>query len=175
MQRYEKSPTFTSRGHRFPKMFVLVKHKMYSRCKGKHFFRVKQALFLFSHFSRQSDGNRPWAAIIDIGFPALGPELTSRRVAIWVVFRRNSTTSDDKSPCLSAFQGCGARKERPTAGSAAPTALRSRGNCPLLSSGICKDFLLVAIAALCRYRTSQTEPHPRSWPAIGHRKASTFT
>ena len=131
-------------------MFVLVKHKMYSRCKGKHFFRVEQALFLFSHFSRQSDGNRPWAAIIDIGFSALGPELSSRRVAIWVVFRRNSTTSDDKSPCLSAFQGCGARKERPTAGSAAPTALRSRGNCLTLSSGICQGFLLVSLCDLCR-------------------------
>ena len=128
---------------------------MYSRCKGKHFFRVKQALFLFSHFSPKTGGNRPWATGNRTRFSALGPELTSPRVAIWVVFGKNSTVADDKSPYLSAFPGRGARKERPTASSAAPTALRSRGNCPFYLSGICKDFLLVAIAPLCCCRPRQ--------------------
>ena len=44
--------------------------------------------------------------------------------------------------------------------------LRSRGNCPPLSSGICKGFLLVTVAPLCRCRLR----YPRSWRIMRHEK-----
>ena len=46
-------------------------------------------------------------------------------------------------------------KKRPTAASAAPTALRSQGSCPPALSGICKDFSLVSPWGLCISRPRQ--------------------
>lgn len=50
----------------------------------------------FSFFDK-TGGNRPWATVINYHFSALGPELTPRRVAIWVVFYKNSTVSRPKT------------------------------------------------------------------------------
>lgn len=50
------------------------------------------------------------------------------------------------------ISGLAARKIALPPASAAPTALRFGGNCLPLHSGICKDFLPVAIARLCRSR-----------------------
>lgn len=68
------------------------------------------------------------------------------------------------------ISGVWGAKKRPTKASIAPTALRSGGNCLFSSSGICNDFLLVAITPLCLRRPRQCEPHPRSWRTIRHEK-----
>ena len=43
------------------------------------------------------------------------------------------------------ISGVWGAKKRPTAGAAAPTALRFRGNCLFVFSGICKEFSLVSL------------------------------
>jgi hypothetical protein len=100
-------------------------------------------------------------------FSSLGPELTSRRGAIWVGFYENSTVSESRIPYLSGFSGRGARIKRPTAVYAPLTALRLRGNCPSIVSGICKDFFLVSPVPLCRWASVASAVVATMWTRIG--------
>ena len=86
-------------------------------------------------------------------------------------FPENSTTATHKTSCLRTFQGCGARKRRPTAGWTAPTALRPRPTCLPCQSGICNVFLPLCVSTARLLLLHTPPPHPRSWPAMGHEKA----
>ena len=84
-----------------------------ARCKDKQFFLYDCTAGRLFHFSSKTGGNRPSAYGNWLRFSALGPELSSRRVAFWVVFHQNSTVTESRMPCLSAFSGCGARRSAP--------------------------------------------------------------
>lgn len=126
------------------------------------------------HVFHKTGGNRPSAYGNWHRFSALGPELPPRRVAIGAVFYQNSTVTDDKSPCLSAFSGCGARKNAPLQSLQPPPPYAPEAIAPPFESGICKEILLVSISPLCRWPSRAERPYPRSCPALGHKKARAF-
>ena len=74
---------------------ILIKY--HSACKDKHFSRHESTVCRLFRFSSKTGGNRPSAYCIRYRFSALGPELSPRRVAIWVVFFKNSTTPHTKT------------------------------------------------------------------------------
>jgi hypothetical protein len=71
---------------------ILIKY--HSACKDKHFSRHESTVCRLFRFSSKTGGNRPSAYGNWLRFSALGPELTPRRVAIWVVFHQNSTVTE---------------------------------------------------------------------------------
>lgn len=66
---------------------------------------------------------------------------TCNSVAIFGKISENSTTSLPGKPIHKGFSGLAARRARPAAAKAAPTALRPRATCPSCHSGICHKFL----------------------------------
>ncbi len=151
---------------------ILIKY--HSACKDKHFSRHESTVCRLFRFSSKTGGNRPSAYCIRYRFSALGPELSPRRVAIRVVFHQNSTVVEHRSPINKGLPTRKKKKTHHLRPKTPPTALRSRGNCPPKSSGICTDFLLVSISPLCRWPSRAERPYPRLWPAIGHEKARAF-
>ena len=102
---------------------------------------------------------------------AHGRQASSRRVAIWVVFRGNSTPSDDKSPCLSAFPGCGARKSAPLQSLQPPPPYAPEAIASLYQAEYVRVFYLRRHGAC----VAAADAHPRSWRTMRHDKASTYT
>lgn len=61
---------------------------------------------------------------------------TGKLTAFFGNLQQKSTASDEETSCLSSFQGCGARKKRPTTAFTSPTALRPEPTCRDLPCGI---------------------------------------
>ena len=141
---------------------ILIKY--HSACKDKHFSRHESTVCRLFRFSSKTGGNRPSAYCIRYRFSALGPELPPRRVAIWVVFHQNSTVTESRMPCLSAFSGWGARKRAPLQFSLhpppyAPEAIAT----PARAVYVRKFYLRRLTHVWMPFHAKQ--PYPRSWPA----------
>lgn len=191
LQRYEKSPTFTSRGCRFLKIKLTYTDDVRTKeviicCKGKHFFRLaKISSHLFREVtkmtsldgkSHKNGGKLPF-------LPLWVPENVASRASFSGFLPENSTTPSPETPIKRGVSACAARKTGQIPARAAPTALRPRADLPTCHSGICNDvlppFVGTARPMVLAVQASQvpSDPdthrhaHPRSWLTMRHEKA----